>query len=198
MSEPGVQHAEQILDDLACPQCEYNLKGLRGPVVHCPECGLECDIPRMIANVWTRPWWDAPGFNRLVRPLSFLVLSGCGLFVVLMFETRGFRSAGPLSLCLGVVAVMIWACLLAAASNQFENGRGLELTAFVHLLFVGYLGGVVGFVLCIVGVFTSGQIALIILELLGAAGLVVLLYFCRKGERYVAEQCLKRHLARSA
>lgn len=32
-------HLEEIQRDLACPHCDYNLRGLRGAIVECPSAG---------------------------------------------------------------------------------------------------------------------------------------------------------------
>jgi len=66
MAQGGEQLADQILNDLACPQCQYNLRGLRGAFVICPECGLGCDVAQMIARQWMGPWYNAPGFTQLL------------------------------------------------------------------------------------------------------------------------------------
>ncbi|MCG8509202.1 MAG: hypothetical protein MI741_08225, partial [Rhodospirillales bacterium] len=56
--------------DLACPNCDYNLRGLPGPVVACPECGCKCDIPKLITARWNKPWYRAPKFNIVLAPAT--------------------------------------------------------------------------------------------------------------------------------
>ena len=49
--------------DVACPGCEYNLRGLYGPVVSCPECGLTCDVAKLVQQKWEKSWQHAPKFH---------------------------------------------------------------------------------------------------------------------------------------
>ena len=46
---------EAIQRDLACPACGYNLRGLTGDVIPCPECGTDVDIARLVTQKWTKP-----------------------------------------------------------------------------------------------------------------------------------------------
>ena len=194
MASTGEQHTQQILNDLACPQCEYNLRGLRGPIVNCPECGVPCNIPRMIAQQWARPWWEAPGFNRLITPLAWIVISGCAVFVAYIFDLEQWKSGGLITAALALVALVGWAFLINWAPKEFEDERGIVLVIFLHALFVGYILGTVGALMLAIRALSSGSPIQGVVTLPVIAALVVMLVFCRKGERYVAEQCIKRHL----
>ena len=44
MAETGEELVKAIQRDLLCPQCEYNLRGLYGDTVSCPECVAVCDV----------------------------------------------------------------------------------------------------------------------------------------------------------
>lgn len=41
--DDGTSFAKPIIDDLYCPLCGYNLRGLGGNPVRCPECGEQSD-----------------------------------------------------------------------------------------------------------------------------------------------------------
>ncbi|MHC4775344.1 MAG: hypothetical protein ACYTBR_08770, partial [Planctomycetota bacterium] len=71
----------QIREELTCPQCEYSLRGVPGDVATCPECGTQCDLARLIVNQWTGPWYRAPGFHRVLVPVT---CAGIGVWVVLI------------------------------------------------------------------------------------------------------------------
>ena len=70
--QPGGEYVDAIRQDLECPNCRYNLRGLIGAVVTCPECGNNCDVAHLVANRWRKAWFRAPGFNRLVLPIGWL------------------------------------------------------------------------------------------------------------------------------
>jgi hypothetical protein len=56
MARSGPAQVAELQQDLPCPQCDYNLRGLRGVVVQCPECGATFDVARLIAQRWRGPW----------------------------------------------------------------------------------------------------------------------------------------------
>ena len=66
LSDPPVAPASDqglsILDrDVACPDCGYNLRGLSREIADCPECGLRCDVAKLLTRRWDQPWYKAPG-----------------------------------------------------------------------------------------------------------------------------------------
>ncbi len=48
MASTGEERVNEIQQDLDCPHCEYNLRGLLGDVVSCPECGEICDVAKLV------------------------------------------------------------------------------------------------------------------------------------------------------
>ena len=83
MSGSGENAVREIQADLACPQCQYNLRGLRGEIVSCPECGARCDVARLIAARWEKPWYKAPLFNLLALPVAWGIACLLALIVFL-------------------------------------------------------------------------------------------------------------------
>ncbi|MCH6550701.1 MAG: hypothetical protein IH804_01640 [Planctomycetes bacterium] len=71
---------DQVRQELTCPQCDYSLQGLAGDLVTCPECGTTSDLPKLILRWGFRPWYRAPGFSRILRPL---VWPGIGFWLIL-------------------------------------------------------------------------------------------------------------------
>jgi hypothetical protein len=65
MSQEPLNKVDQIRQDLACPGCQYNLRGLSGVRVTCPECGQGINIAQLIARKWTGAWYRAPGYSRV-------------------------------------------------------------------------------------------------------------------------------------
>lgn len=186
-----------ILRDITCPGCEYNLRGLHGPIVDCPECGRRCDAPKMVAARWTGPWWKAPQFNTVLMPSTWAVLSYLGVGVMFALDL------GPMALAIRGAAFMaalaVWAVLMGMAWRLFAGPWGLALALLAHVLIAGYLTGVLGVVITVtVSVLNArdgDHLSLLFLLPLTAvfAGVIGL---CRLGERFIAGQCIKRHLAR--
>jgi len=206
MTAPALLHADApvhaqadaVRDSLTCPQCQYSLRGLPGEVIHCPECGLECDIRRMMTDEWRRPWYEAPGFVKVLMPVTQFVFSAFVLMVVFGLDTATFRSGGLLTLSAFVVLAVIWSSLLLEAKKQFHDGRGIALALLAHALFAGYLAGSGGILFALFGVMLAGPFAMVLIGLVMIAVMIGLFVLCRRGERYIAQQCLNEYLRRDA
>ncbi len=195
-----------ILRDIGCPACGYNLRGLHGPIVECPECGQRCDVPRMVAARWTGPWWKAPGFNTVLMPTVWLLVSFISMTIVsLVLDSAAAIVAIPL-VFLGLLAFLGF--LLWRAWQLFASMRGVWLALLGHVIFAGYGVGVigaVGFILVIILTLidvwdrtslTWEQAWVVGLNLLFALLCGVVTWLCRRGERFIAGQCIKRYLAK--
>jgi len=47
MTPSGREHLDTIHRDIGCPKCNYNLRGLSGETVACPECGERWHVNRI-------------------------------------------------------------------------------------------------------------------------------------------------------
>src|SRR5688572_26498581 len=139
MSSRGEQVADRIQDNLVCPQCEYSLRGLNGPVVNCPECGLPCDIPQMIARRWEGPWTQAPGYTELLRPVVVFATTPWVVLLVLIYEFHSLDGNGKLTVMAMLAAVGLWVYLLIRTSSLFPNINALQLALLAHVLLAGYI-----------------------------------------------------------
>ena len=194
MSSPETESVEEIRQDIACPQCEYNLRGLRGDVVQCPECGMNCDVVELIERRWTKPWWTAPGFNRLVVPVVVATIDPM-LLSVLMVARQGSVMIVPLA---GTVVLFGWLYLMFRIGLR-GGTEAVLLSLLAHLIFVGYVIGVYGCIAMIIRMVGMVLNQMLSLQLLGAAVvaglLVALVWGCRRGERFIAGRCIRRYLA---
>jgi predicted RNA-binding Zn-ribbon protein involved in translation (DUF1610 family) len=201
MASRGEQLAERIIqDDLACLACGYNLRGLHEAVIHCPECGVECDIARMIANRWTGPWQRAPGYPTLIAPLAWLVFASMALLLVFVYEMKQSETAGWLT-ALGVIIILgEWTHQLHRAWRVFNDERGVWLALLTHLLFAGYLAGIALVVVGLLrGLGRPSDWTIAGMHVLMVAAGVALFVGTRRGERFIAEQCIRQYvLQRSA
>jgi len=181
--------------ELTCPQCDYSLRGLHGDVVNCPECGHECNITAMMTRRWTGPWYHAPGFNRLLIPLTWLVVLGCVAALVYVWDKEVWRTGFVFESLVGVTLVG-WIVLLGRVRDVPVQGQGLRLALLAHLLFAGYIAGIVAIVVIFLRAMNSanaGMFALhMLLVLIPMAGFRLM----RRGEKYIAQQCIKAWLNR--
>ena len=197
MAETGEELVKAIQRDLACPQCEYNLRGLYGAIVSCPECGATCDVAKLVSLRWTKPWYRAPGLGTVSLPAAWSVLGLIALPFAVTLDVSG--RAGGLLAWLGV-----WLWLLWRAWRLFEGAEGVFLALANHALLAGYLLGVGGFIILVVRTIVTFVVPTIghdPLQLFGSvcvlALLVLLAWACRRAERFVAQRCIRRYLARS-
>lgn len=90
----------KLYGDWPCFRCQYNLKGLQGPEIKCPECGQNNDLRRLI--LWkgiASPESIARLVNTewcLVAPMSFL------LFLVLGLGSLHNKNWVTAAICLSV------------------------------------------------------------------------------------------------
>jgi hypothetical protein len=200
MGSQGEQLAERIIqDDLACLACGYNLRGLHEAVIHCPECGVECDIARMIANRWTGPWQRAPGYPTLIAPLAWLVIASMALLLVLVYEAN--ESGGPrwLTALATLIIIFVWIHQLHRAWRVFNNERGVWLALLAHVLFAGYLASIALVVVGLLrGLGRPPDWTIAGVHVLMVAGGVALFVGTRRGERFIAEQCIRQYVLKRA
>lgn len=190
--------AVPVTIDIACPGCEYNLRGLLGPVVDCPECGLQSDVPELAARRWDKPWYKAPGFNTLAWPAIWALFS---LFFVLpVIDANGFM--GPQdSLIASLLCLIGWATLMYRAYRALGGMLGIGLALLMHILIVGFIVGAFGFfIMIIVGVialyeFDADPVS-VGYGVFATAIIVLILWVCRRVERAIAGACIRHHLRR--
>jgi hypothetical protein len=135
-----------VLDqDVGCPTCGYNLRGLAKDVATCPECGTTTDVAQLIVRRWDKPWHKAPKYNQLCLPAAMLFVCALGwLLTIAVIDTvQSGVSRGMVAvfwLGLGLVA---WAVAIAWVSQRLGGRIGVGYALFVHLSVVGYVGGLI-------------------------------------------------------
>src|SRR5436305_13805040 len=90
-TDPATAEQQMLLaflagQDVACPLCGYNLRGLTTP--RCPECGRELRLSIGLTEPYLRAW--------IVLAAAVCASGGTGLFFVMMIARAGWpRTVGP-------------------------------------------------------------------------------------------------------
>lgn len=183
------EHVETIRRDLACPQCDYNLRGLSGDVVECPECGMVCDVARLVSMRWTRPWHEAPRLMTASLPAAWLYAALLVLLFYLPFSGRGGDTWMRTTLII-FGAFGGWIGLMAYVHHTLGGVEGLLTASLGHLAALLMVGGAICFLAGLVSfAFLSPTLVLL------PAGMVAW-YFGRKAERAMGERCIRFYLNR--
>ncbi|MCX5659699.1 MAG: hypothetical protein NTW19_08260 [Planctomycetota bacterium] len=193
---PEAVQIEEIQKDLACPGCEYNLRGLRGAVVHCPECGYRCDVAKLIAYRWKGSIWKVPGVRLVESPV--LVAAVAGLFVALaiigFISPNADRGVIPVFLAIGFTLLVPWFGMMVNVHRRWGGWEGVRLSMMAHGFIPIWYSLSIG-PLVAMGLFFSG---LVIPGLILGGAVVASFWLCRRLDRRIAERCLRRHLAAKA
>jgi len=183
----------QIREELSCPQCDYSLRGVPGDVGTCPECGVECDLTRMIVNQWTGPWYNAPKFNQVLAPLVTVSFGVWGVLIVFAIELGLQRTPTYTALAAGVLAVA-WMWLTWRLRNLMLDGAAMSLALLAHGIFAGYIVSLVGIIWLIWLASTAGSLMVATPALVSVLPLVGLAWAGRRGEKYIAQRCIRQYL----
>ncbi len=192
------QSTEACIDiDIACPDCEYNLRGLPGPVVSCPECGLRSDVPVLASRQWDKPWYRAPGFNTLMGPAALFTI---GWFLgPIVSGLLGHNQAATYAVML--LAAGLWVWLMIRAAKLLGGPVGIWLALLSHLLVIGYLASLLGIISMVVITIRALVIQQVdtlsaVYVSLGFAVFLLIIWGCRRIERAIAGVCIRHHLRR--
>ena len=191
MAKSGEELVRDIQRDLECPQCEYNLRGLRGHVVSCPECGETCDVAKLIILRWTTPWYRVPGLSIVFMPTAWVAI---GLIVVPLLIFRLHFDETALT---GYALILLtgWVWLMSRAWHLFQSAEGIYLALASHVVLAGYILGLVGVLGGVIRAFTpSGDLLFKVAWALIAVALALVFWQCRKAEEFIGKRCLRRYL----
>jgi hypothetical protein len=200
MTARGAELVDALRDDLECPGCGYSLRGLHGDDLTCPECGTRINLPRLVAQRWTRPWWEAPLYNTLALPLACALLMGLLTLFLLGVMAVNDQNAAAAAFGLLGLSLAVWLGSFAYVGRRFGSSEGIWLALVVHLILPTYLGGIGFAVSGLLGAIASLQASpwsLAHCAFLFAVG-VALIFGGRMTERFIARRCIKRHLRISA
>ncbi len=184
---------DQVRQELTCPQCDYSLQGLAGDLVTCPECGTTCDLPKLILRWGFRPWYRAPGFSRILRPLAWPGIGFWFILFVLAVEQSSVAHPPIWTSGLAIVVFAAWLRAMWRVWKVLPGGRALWLSLLAHATLAGYLAAVVAS-FWLVGTLLRGGAQRAMVLLVWVLPIIGLAYACRRGEKFIAQQCIRQYL----
>lgn len=203
----SAQPADVLDQDVACPGCGYNLRGLGGGEVVCPECGTASDVGRLLTRRWDKPWYRAPKYNLLAMPEGWVLVSAVGLmFAAAANDVRagGFMPIPMLLAGWAMVTLLGWVLLMVWACRSMDGLGTLGYALLVHVALGGYMvglpmfvGGLAWAVSDLIELFqTSRHQQNLFWSGLLLVGGVGLFWVGRSIERFVAGYCIRLYLRR--
>lgn len=208
MGQYGLQNGlGSVLDqDVGCPECGYNLRGLGNDLVECPECGKTSDVALLAVRRWDKPWYKAPGYSQLCMPTAaaFLSFIGWGLSIVMIEAADSdisYASVGAVWLAIGLIG---WSSAMAWVWNKFDKHISAGFALLTHLTLIGYIGGLIFMLFGALTFFlllADGKAAYVDADLGSIAiytscliGGVLGLFGARLVERLAAKHCIRLYL----
>ncbi len=215
VSQTSESAIDSILDqDLGCPGCGYNLRGLGGDRATCPECGLTSDVAKLLTRRWDKPWYKAPGYTRLCLPVAWIMIALLGWVVIWAvvdtISNNGFTTPSrTLWLSLFLLLTSGWSLLMTWAWRSMGGVVAAAYAVLAHVAMGAYLLGVplvIGGVIAIIAQAVdladqrTGRLgdSAMALSLSGVAlaGGIGLLFLARWLERVIAGYCIRLYLRR--
>ena len=198
MARSGEERVQRISGELSCPDCDYSLQGLDGEVVVCPECGQPVNVAKLVVSQWTGPWQQAPGYGSLIWPVAWLLFGGLGAMVIVILgvERGAGRFAVPLA---GALWLGVWGLALWRLRRRMSGGRAILLSLAAHGLLLGYTVGAGGVLVCLgraIGTWPTPAVCAV--WIIAAVPFAAVFWACRRGERMIATECIRQHLAHRA
>jgi hypothetical protein len=194
MNDAGAEHLAGLRADLHCERCKYNLRGLEGSVVICPECGLSCNVEAVLSRKWDLPWYKAPGLKSLATPAAAGMAYGvvaAPLFIIMALTED--KTLTLLVMLLPLVAWVTATVSVVSISGAEAGWAAAGVTILVPVFALSVVTTIVGG-MTTVGMLSSGDVesAWVPVSIAAvAAGLVVL---CRRVAIAIARWCIRRHL----
>jgi len=195
--QAGAEQIDSLTRTLACPQCEYDLRGLPGNRFNCPECGLAIDVAELAMRQWIGPWWHAPGFQTILGPVAWAVGVAGLVGIIIIVEGQGSDTSAAFLVALAALAA-IWVSRIIALRKVLPAGEGIVLSLLAHGLFGGYVLSVWGGLGAVAAAFANVHSVRVFFWVIVVLSMVALFWLCRRGERFIAERCIRHYLTTDA
>lgn len=187
---------EQVLLNIYCPNCQYNLRGLKGKNVQCPECGHDCDITKLVCINWDKPCYKAPGYDKLCSPIYAIMASPLFFYGSLFC---GCVIHPDVSYIFPILWVIFYIASYIPAYRLFKNFRGVRLAFILQNVAFGFFLPIPFFMILIIGLcYEDGWSGMpITLSIITISGIIISYFsikYARKWDRYIAQQCIDQYL----
>jgi hypothetical protein len=209
MSPSDQPAPREITQDVPCPGCGYNLRGLAGDVVNCPECGQSCDVAKLIKWRWVGSWRRVPQLDTLAWPAVWLLLASLTIGGQMALTMRLFfalisghpygRTLLRFTIFCAAAILPVWMWLMYRAWRQWPGRQGLRLALLAHAVLLAYLAGAAPLVVACLAYASRGWLPLnhraaILLAVAGPLVCAFSWWAAHRGYRYLGRQCIRRHL----
>jgi hypothetical protein len=125
---PPVSADGTIITDVYCRSCGYNLRGLQGDPVRCPECGGLTDLALALLPAWAIRRAISQMENMPAYCLLFAFLSLSTAFLAWIKHNDG---AAFFAIC-AVGCVMIWGYYVRQCRNAFQRRGWFVIMLWFH------------------------------------------------------------------
>ena len=193
MSQLDEQQHDALQEDLACPKCEYNLRGLYGDVVSCPECGEKVDVPQLQKILLNKKSLEIPGYKTLSMPGIVVAIIILVLAIRYSFSEVLQYHAEQKYVILVVCEILsiIWLILMGRVWYVFRSMRGILLALVSHYIWVVAILKIIvvlfALVLLLASPFFKVEAATAVAVLIISGCLI---WAASKVEKWVMRQCI--------
>ena len=154
-------------------------------------------LAKLIVRQWTGPWYRAPGYQRILMPVAWLWIGGWVVLYTVVVELAGARPP-VVGFVLGMALLGAWGGSLWRLRKMMPEGGAIRLSALAHGLTLGYIAGIGGMIWIVHGALVAGSVARWAIVVPAVGPLVVLVVLCRRGEKYIAQRCIRQYLVNAA
>lgn len=201
MTDRGIEKLREIQEDLACPGCGYNLRGLIGESVTCPECGQSIDVANLIGKRWTGPWYGAPGYTSICIPAAASLPYAIVTLVAMANYQRPDVFRAGWWIVFSLAYLPLWILAMNFARRSFDAKNWLWLSLLAHVVVALYMVGALGLIINVLELLmsmTSRYGVIYVIQGMTILVMVLLLVVGWLVERYIARHCIRRYLRRQA
>jgi cellobiose-specific phosphotransferase system component IIC len=147
----------------------------------------------MVVNQWTGPWYHAPKFNQVLAPLTTVSLGVWAVLLVFAIEMGLQRTPTYTAGAAGALGVA-WLVLMWRLRNLMLDGAAMGLALLAHGIFAGYVVSLVGTIWLLWLAISAGSWMVAAPSVVSVAPLVGLAWAGRRGEKYIAQRCIRQYL----
>ena len=190
-----------LADEILCPKCKYNLRGLTDDEINCPECGE----PLILSNL--RSENQNKNLDKIIHLHQWIAAIPCIVFAIICFITFVYLytvNASIKILIVNMIGMPIWFSSFYIPYRYFESKKAIELALIMHVVLVTFPALLLGYI------FMAGLLLFIVLNFKDVT-VILTEYFliaftimiatisasvvCFMANQYVLNQCKELYLS---